>query len=51
MVETSMEGGSLIMIQSKSSIIFTTIALSFVVAIEDIGVDGRFEETETTIMK
>jgi len=51
MVETGMEGGTWILIQSKSSIIFITIALNFIDAIKYLGVDGRFEETLTTIME
>jgi hypothetical protein len=41
MVEIGMEGGTLILIQPKSSIVCITTTLNFVDAIKDLGVDGR----------
>ncbi len=45
MVESGMEGGNLLLIQLKSSIVLIATTLSFIVATKDLGVDGRFEET------
>ncbi len=51
MVEIGMEGRTLILIQPESSIVFIVTALNLVTTIEDLGVDGRFKEIETTIME
>jgi len=50
-VESNMEGGTLILAQLETIVIHVAITLNLVVATENLGVDVRVEETYVIIME
>jgi len=51
MVETDMEGATLILIQTKTTIVLATTTPSLAITMEDLWVDVRIEEIEALVME
>ncbi len=51
MVEFGMEGGTLILVQSKTIVVPTTTTPSLIATMENLGVDVRVEEIEAITME